>query len=48
MLKEAETEIEIQQKDIVDLKQRYALYIPVRDDVVDRRLGEFINNYPDR
>lgn len=48
LLKEAESEIEIQQKDIVDLKQRYALYIPVRDDVVDRRLGEFINNYPDR
>lgn len=48
LLKEAETEIEILQKEIVDLKQRFALYIPVKDDPVDRRLSEFINNYPDR
>ena len=32
----------------MDLKQRFALYIPVKDDPVDRRLSEFINNYPDR
>jgi hypothetical protein len=48
LLKEAETEIENMQKEIVDLKQRFALYIPVKDDPVDRRLAEFINNYPDR
>lgn len=24
------------------------MYIPVKDDPVDRRLSEFINNYPDR
>jgi len=48
LLKEAETEIELLQKEMIDLKQRFALYIPVKDDPVDRRLSEFINNYPDR
>lgn len=48
LLKEAETEIETLQKEVVDLKQRFALYIPVKDDPIDRRLAEFINNYPDR
>jgi hypothetical protein len=30
------------------LKSRIAVYIPVRDDLIDRRLAEYINNYPDR
>ena len=32
----------------MDLKSRIAVYIPVKDDVIDRRLAEYINNYPDR
>lgn len=48
LLKEAESEIELLQKEIVELKQKFALYIPVKDDPIDRRLAEFINNYPDR
>lgn len=48
LLKEAETEIESLQKEVVELKQRFALYIPVKDDPIDRRLADFINNYPDR
>ena len=32
----------------MDLKSRIAVYIPVRDDAVDKKLAEFINNYPDR
>jgi len=32
----------------MDLKSRIAVYIPVRDDQIDRRLAEYINNYPDR
>ena len=32
----------------MDLKSRIAVYIPVRDDMIDRRLAEYINNYPDR
>jgi hypothetical protein len=33
---------------IVDLKGRISVYIPVKDDNIDRRLAEYINNYPDR
>ncbi len=33
---------------IVDLKARVAVYVPVRDDPVDHKVAEFINNYPDR
>ncbi len=33
---------------MLDLKSRIAVYIPVKDDPVDRRLAEYINNYPDR
>lgn len=47
-LKDAEQEIAALQQYIVDLKQRIAIYIPVRNDVVDNKLAEFINNYPER
>ena len=33
---------------IIDLKSRISVYIPVKDDQIDRRLAEYINNYPDR
>ena len=33
---------------IIDLKARVAVYVPVKDDPVDQRMAEFINNYPDR
>lgn len=47
-LKDAEVEIETLKQYIVDLKQRIAVYIPVKEDNVDRKLAEFINNYPER
>ena len=47
-LKDAEIEIQTLQQYIVDLKQRIAVYIPMKDDQVDRKLAEFINNYPER
>ena len=47
-LKDAEVEIETLKNYIIELKQRIAVYIPVKDDVIDKRLAEFINNYPDR
>jgi restriction endonuclease S subunit len=47
-LKEAEIEIEGLKQHIIDLRSRIAVYIPVRDDAVDRKLAEYINNYPDR
>jgi len=33
---------------IIDLKQRISVYIPQKGDVVDKKLAEYINNYPDR
>jgi len=47
-LKEAEVEIEQLKTYIIDLKQRIAVYIPVKEDNIDRKLAEFINNYPER
>eukprot|EP00347_Sterkiella_histriomuscorum_P019812 403340205 len=47
-LKDAEIEIETLKNYIIELKQRIAVYIPIKDDAVDRKLAEFINNYPER
>ena len=47
-LKDAELEIETLKNYIIELKQRIAVYIPVKDDPIDKKLAEFINNYPDR
>ncbi len=47
-LKESEMEIETLKNYILDLKQRIAVYIPARDDAIDKKLAEFINNYPER
>ena len=33
---------------IIDLKSRIAVYIPMKGDLVDKRLAEYINNFPDR
>ena len=33
---------------IIDLKARVAVYVPIKDDPVDMKMAEFINNYPDR
>lgn len=47
-LKDAEVEIETLKNYIIELKQRIAVYIPMKDDPVDKKLAEFINNYPER
>ena len=31
-----------------DIKERIAVYIPVKSDVVDTKLANYINNYPDQ
>jgi hypothetical protein len=41
-------EIETYRNYIIDLKARIAVYIPVKDDVIDKRIAEYLNNYPDR
>ena len=47
-LKEAEKEVETLKSYIIDLKGKVAVYIPMKDDPVDEKLADFINNYPDR
>ena len=47
-MKENEAEIETLRQYIIDLKSRIAVYIPVKNDPVDKKLAEYINNYPDR
>lgn len=43
-----EAEIDVLRNYIIDLKSRIAVYIPVKNDLVDKRIAEYINNYPDR
>ena len=47
-LKDSENEIDALREYIVELKQRVAVNIPMKEDDVDKRLAEYINNYPDR
>ena len=30
------------------MKSRIAVYIPAKGDLIDKKLAEYINNYPDR
>ena len=41
-------EIEMLKAYIIDLKSRIAVYIPVKGDAIDKKMAEYINNYPDR
>jgi Growth-Arrest-Specific Protein 2 Domain len=43
-----ENEIQTLKNYIIDLKSRIAVYIPVKGDTVDKKIAEYINNYPDR
>ena len=47
-LRDREMEVETLKAYIIDLKARIAVYIPVKDCAVDKKLAEYINNYPDR
>jgi hypothetical protein len=47
-LKEAESEIEGLKQYIIELKSKGVVYIPAKDDMIDRKLAEYINNYPER
>lgn len=44
----SEVEIETLKAYIIDLKSRIAVYIPVKNDYTDKKLAEYINNFPDR
>ena len=47
-LKDREEEVTTLKQYVIDLKSRIAVYIPVKGDQIDRRLAEYINNFPDR
>lgn len=47
-LRDVELEVETLKAYIIDLKSRIAVYIPVKNDETDKKLAEYINNYPDR
>lgn len=47
-LKESENEVEALKNYVMELKSRIAVYIPVKDDPIDKKLAEYINNYPER
>ena len=47
-LKDAETELETLKSYVIDLKSKVAIYVPVKEDAIDMKLADFINNYPDR
>ena len=47
-LKSSETEVETLKSYIIDLKSRIAIYVPVKDCFIDKKLADFINNYPER
>jgi hypothetical protein len=47
-LDDLKNEIDTLRNYIIDLKSRIAVYIPVKNDLIDKRIAEYINNYPDR
>ena len=47
-LKDSEEEVDTLKAYIIDLKARIAVYIPTKGDPTDKKLAEYINNYPDR
>ena len=47
-VRDLEAEVETLKAYIIDLKSRIAVYIPVKNDTIDTKLAEYINNYPDR
>ena len=41
-------EIDTLKNYIIELKHKIAVYIPMKDDHIDKKIAEFINNYPER
>ena len=47
-MRNLEDEVDTLKAYIIDLKSRIAVYIPIKNDAIDKKLAEYINNYPDR
>ena len=43
-----ELEVEGLKQHIMTMRSTMAIYIPVKNDTIDKKLAEYINNYPDR
>ena len=47
-IKTQEQEIEVLKNHVIELKARFSVYTPAKNDLVDMRLADYINNYPNR
>ena len=47
-VKSAEQETEALKEYIVDLKARVCVYLPVKNDPIDLKVADYLNNFPDR
>ena len=47
-IKEQDEEIEAMKLYVQQMRAKYQIYIPDRDDPIDSYLAEYINNYPER
>ena len=47
-IREQQEEIEKLKLFCVELKAKVAIYVPIKDDPVDEKLAEYVNNFPDR
>lgn len=47
-MRDTEVEIEMLKSYITDLKGKVSIYVPFKDDSIDMKIAEFINNYPER
>ena len=43
-----QTELEHLKVYAVELKAKVAVYVPMKDDAVDEKLADYVNNFPDR
>lgn len=47
-MRDSELEAATLRNYVIDLKARVSIYVPMKDDPVDQKVADFINNYPDR
>ena len=47
-IRDMQTELEHLKVYAVELKAKVAVYVPMKDDAVDEKLADYVNNFPDR
>ena len=48
VMREMEVERATLQNVIMDLKEKSSVYLPAKDDAIDLKMADYINNFPDR